>query len=61
VLEELSIEEPKNTLILCDNNSTIQLSKNPMFHGRSKHIDIKFYFLRDLVKDGTINLSHCNS
>jgi len=61
VLEKLSIEEQKNTLIPCDNNSTIQLSKNPVFHGRSKHIDIKFHFLRDLVKDGTINLSYYSS
>nr|KYP69898.1 Retrovirus-related Pol polyprotein from transposon TNT 1-94 [Cajanus cajan] len=61
VLEKLSLEEQKNTLILCDNNSMIQLSKNPMFHGRSKHIDIKFHFLRDLVKKGTIELSYCSS
>ena len=61
VLEKLSLEEQKNTLILCDDNSTIKLSKNPVFHGRSKHIDIKFHFLRDLVKEGTIKLSYCSS
>ncbi|RDX99783.1 hypothetical protein CR513_17117, partial [Mucuna pruriens] len=56
VLEKLGLKEQKNTWILCDNNSTIQLSKNPVFHGRSKHIDIK-----DLVKDGIIKLSYCSS
>jgi len=61
VLEKLGLEEHKNILIFCDNNSTIQLSKNPVFHGRSKHIDIKFHFLRDLVKDGTIKLNYCSS
>lgn len=48
-------------MIQCDNSSTIQLSKNPVFHGRSKHIDIRFHFLRDLVKDEVVKLSYCNS
>jgi len=61
VLEKLFFKEQKNTQILCDNNSTIQLSKNPVFHGRGKHIDIKFHFLIDLVKDGVVKLSYCCS
>ena len=61
VLEKLDPKEQKSTLILCDNNSTIQLSKNPVFHGKSKHIDIRFHFLRDLVKDGGVKLSYCKS
>ncbi|XP_019435912.1 PREDICTED: uncharacterized protein LOC109342373 [Lupinus angustifolius] len=32
-----------------------------VFHGKSKHIDIRFHFLRDLVKDGVVELSYCNS
>jgi len=43
-------------VVYCDNISAIRLSKNPVMHGRSKHIDIHFYFLRDLVKDGVIEL-----
>ena len=30
-------------------------------HGRSKHIDVKYYFLRDLSNDGTIKLAYCRS
>ena len=30
-------------------------------HGRSKHIDVRFHFLRDLTKEGTIELVHCNT
>ena len=33
------------TVILCDNQSGIRLSENPVFHNRSKHIDIKYYFI----------------
>ncbi|PNY16188.1 hypothetical protein L195_g012900 [Trifolium pratense] len=30
-------------------------------HGRCKHIDVRFHFLRDLTKDGTVELVHCRS
>jgi hypothetical protein len=61
VTEKLGIEEKSGTVIMCDNSSTIQLSKNPVFHGKSKHIDVKFHFLRDLVNEGIVELSYCNS
>ena len=32
-----------------------------MLHGRSKHIDVKYYFLSDLSNDGTIKLVYCQS
>ena len=37
------------TVILCDNQSEILLSENPVFHDRSKHIDIIYHFIRDMV------------
>ena len=37
------------------------LSKNPVLHGRSKHIDVKYHFLRDLTKDGIVDLIYCKS
>ncbi|XP_074373457.1 secreted RxLR effector protein 161-like [Apium graveolens] len=40
------IGEEMGPVILCvDNKSAIDLAKNPMFHGRSKHIDIRFQFI----------------
>jgi hypothetical protein len=41
--------------------STINLTKNPIIHGRSKHINVKFHFLRELCKEGVIELKHYNS
>lgn len=32
-----------------------------MLHGHSKHIDVRFHFLRDLTRDGVIELVHCNT
>ena len=39
------------TKIYCDSKSTIELSKNLVFQGRNKDIDIKFYFICELVQD----------
>ncbi|KAH9752890.1 hypothetical protein KPL71_014885 [Citrus sinensis] len=61
VLEKLGHAQNESTVIHCDNNSTIKLSKNPVLHGRSKHIDIRFHFLRDLTKDGTVELVYCST
>lgn len=61
ILEKLGHNQSKCTTVYCDNSSTIKLSKNPVMHGRSKHIDVRFHFLRDLTKDGTVELVHCGS
>eukprot|EP00253_Pinus_taeda_P004305 PITA_04305 len=46
------------TRILCDNQSCIELSKNPIFHDRSKHIDIKCHFLKNYVQLGVVQLRY---
>eukprot|EP00253_Pinus_taeda_P036617 PITA_36617 len=46
------------TTILCDNQSCIKLSKNLVFHDRSKHIDIRCYFIRDCVQRGAVQLRY---
>ena len=42
--------------ILCDNTSAINLSKNPVHHSRTKHIDVRHHFLRDNVLKGEIEV-----
>ncbi|CAI0435035.1 unnamed protein product [Linum tenue] len=44
--------------LYCDNTSAICMTKNPVQHSRTKHIDIKYHFIRELVKDGHISLHH---
>ena len=46
------------TIILCDNQSGIRLSENPMFHDRSKHIDIRYHFIQNMVQRGVVRLDH---
>ncbi|KAK9706501.1 hypothetical protein RND81_07G130100 [Saponaria officinalis] len=59
ILEELKFKQEGATTIFCDNISTIKLSKNHVLHGRSKHIDVKYHFLRDLVTNEIIDLEYC--
>nr|KYP72337.1 Copia protein [Cajanus cajan] len=42
--------------VLCDNTTTINISKNPILHSRTKHIEIKHHFIRDYVQKGTFSL-----
>lgn len=46
------------TMILYDNWSCIKLSKNRVFHDRSKHIEIKYHFIRDRVRRGVAKLQY---
>ena len=41
-----------------DSKSVLALAKNPVFHERSKHISIKYHFIRDCLEDGSIKASH---
>jgi hypothetical protein len=48
----------QDTIIInCDNTSAINISKNPVQHSRTKHIDIRHHFLRDLVESEVVSLS----
>ena len=46
----------KHLIIYCDNISAINISKNPVQHSCTKHIEIRHHFIRDLVKDGILTL-----
>ncbi|KAL8117921.1 hypothetical protein AgCh_015708 [Apium graveolens] len=45
-------------MLYIDNKSAIDLTKNPIFHGRSKHIDIRYHFIRECVVRGEIIVRH---
>jgi hypothetical protein len=48
--------EMRATVILCDNQSYIKMTKNHVFHDRSKHIEIHYHFIHDMVQRGSLKL-----
>ena len=47
------------TVLYKDNQAAICLSKNPQSHGKSKHIDSRYHFIREQVSKGTIEVKYC--
>jgi hypothetical protein len=41
---------------MMDNQSAIMLSKNPVFHDRSKHIDVRYHYIRECVEEGRVQI-----
>jgi hypothetical protein len=54
LLGELTGVQAQPPTLKVDNQPAIALAKNPVLHDRSKHIDVKFHFLRDCVDEGQI-------
>lgn len=53
-------QQPEHPIqLLSDNQSSIALSKDDHFHARTKHIDIRFHFIRYAIAEGRISLSYC--
>ncbi|KAH0662190.1 hypothetical protein KY284_027121 [Solanum tuberosum] len=61
ILCDLEQNDIEATIIKVDNKSSISMAKNPVQHGRSKHINVKFHAIRQAEKDGKVQLVHCSS
>lgn len=61
LLQERKLKVTKPIRLMIDNKSAINLAKNPMMHGRSKHIDIKYHFLYNQVHNGVLKVVYVNT
>lgn len=53
---------PASTPVLgCDSQSAVYLAKNAMFHARTKHIDVRYHFIRQVLEDGLVTLTKINT
>jgi hypothetical protein len=57
-LGELGYSFEAPSLLLVDNQSAIQVACNPEHHGRMKHLDLRFFWLRDMVNSGVITVRY---
>jgi hypothetical protein len=56
ILQELGVIEPKAAYLLCDNLGATYLSANPVFHARTKHIEIDYHFVRERVAEKLLSI-----
>jgi hypothetical protein len=61
LLANLDLLTDGSTPILGDNQSAIAFSHNSQFHARSKHIDIRYHFVRERIISNEITVTHCAS
>ena len=61
ISKDLMQTQDRPTTIYCDNKSAIAISKNHVFHKRTKHNYTRYHFIRELVNNRQINLQHCRS
>ncbi|KAJ9678984.1 hypothetical protein PVL29_021029 [Vitis rotundifolia] len=61
LLTDLGQEQSSPTELCCDNKSAIAIAQNPVQHGRTKHINVKFHSIREAEKNSLIKLHCCST
>ena len=61
LLKDLSITSAPSSTLWCDNLSAISLASNPVFHARSKHIEVDYHYIREKVVAKQIVVRHISS
>ncbi|CAL8990056.1 unnamed protein product [Prunus brigantina] len=59
VLEDFGELQTEATPLHCDNISAIAITRNPVFHQKTKHIDRRYHFIKDALQEGTVDLIYC--
>ena len=61
LLQELKLNERLKCTLNMDNTAALSISKNPINHGRSKHIDVRYHYLRERVQKGELEVTYKKS
>jgi len=59
LLSDIEINQNGPSTVFDDNQGAIELSKNPKFQNRTKHIDVSYYYVREQVNLNIISVKHC--
>jgi hypothetical protein len=58
LLQELQVSSPSGTKVWVDNMSAKYLAFNPIFHGRMKHVEVDYHFVRERVVRNLHNVDY---
>ncbi|PKU66662.1 Retrovirus-related Pol polyprotein from transposon TNT 1-94 [Dendrobium catenatum] len=61
LLQELGRPQIHPTQLFCDNTSAIALANNPVFHARTKHIEVDCHYIRECIKNKSIQVHHIST
>ena len=55
------MDDPNPVTILCDSIVALSYARDPKYHGRTKHIDIRYHYIRDMVTQKEVVLTHIST
>ena len=55
----MDVTQEDSTLVMCDNQSCIAIAKNPVFHEHTKHIEVHYHVVQELITNSIIELMYC--
>ena len=61
VLQELRFGKDEQMKLICDNQAALHIASNPVFHERTKHIEVDYHFIREKIASGCVTTSFVNS
>ncbi|XP_021897495.1 uncharacterized protein LOC110814369 [Carica papaya] len=61
LLRDLKVQHQGPALLYCDNQAALHIASNPMYHERTKHIELDCYFVREKIQDGTMKTMHIST
>lgn len=60
-LNELGFKSLMDIEVFTDNFRALKLAENPVFHARSKHVDIRYHYIREVLKTGLLRIDHVST